>query len=93
VRSQDGTSTRYIFNTYFFRGSRYWMYENRFNRTRYGDPLYVAREWTGLPDYVDAYVQIITSPNNAATGSRTPDYFIDTYFFSGGSCAGLFIAI
>ncbi|MBN3283716.1 MMP21 protein, partial [Polyodon spathula] len=28
----------YRFNTYFFRISWYWMYENRNNRTRYGDP-------------------------------------------------------
>jgi len=83
VRSSDGTSIRYIFNTYFFRGPRYWMYENRFNRTRYGDPLYVSREWTGLPTKIDAYVQIITSSGSAASGSRPPEYLIETYFFSG----------
>jgi matrix metalloproteinase-21 len=78
VRATDGSgATRYIFNTYFFRGRRYWMYENRFNRTRFGDPLYIEREWTGLPGVIDAYVQIISPAAGA--------YKIDTYFFSGDS--------
>ena len=73
---RDGsTSTRYIYNSYFFRGRRYWMYENRFNRTRFGDPLYIRDGWTGLPPTVDTYVQII-----APSGG---EYTIDTYFFSG----------
>lgn len=90
VRSPDASSSiRYIFNTYFFRASRYWMYENRFNRTRFGDPLYIAREWTGLPGSIDAYVQIIsTSTAEGTSGSSgTPEYVIDTYFFSGQSPA------
>jgi len=65
----------YFYNTYFFRGSHYWMYENRFNRTRYGDPLVIADEWSGLPADVDAFTQVITTAG--------PDYVIDTYFFKG----------
>ncbi|XP_076461306.1 matrix metalloproteinase-21-like [Babylonia areolata] len=47
-----------IYNTYFFRGDHYWMYENHANRTRYGDPLYIAREWEGLPNRVDGYLHL-----------------------------------
>lgn len=32
------------------------MYENHANRTRYGDPLYIAREWKGVPDSPDGYL-------------------------------------
>jgi len=67
----------YIYNTYFFRGAHYWMYENRFNRTRYGDPLVVAAQWPGLPaDGIDAFAQVIAITAGA-------DYRIDTYFFKG----------
>jgi len=78
VRSADSSATassHYIYNSYFFRGQRYWMYENRFNRTRFGDPLYITEGWSGLPSTIDAYMQII-----ALSGG---DYNIDTYFFSG----------
>ena len=76
VRSADGAATsHYIYNTYFFRGRRYWMYENRFNRTRFGDPLHIAEGWSGLPSTVDTYIQII-APSAA-------EYNVDTYFFSG----------
>ncbi|XP_059176612.1 matrix metallopeptidase-21-like [Physella acuta] len=57
-----------IYNTYFFRENHYWMYDNHNNRTRYGDPLFIAREWDGVPDNPDGYVQF------------TP-YF--SYFFKG----------
>lgn len=49
---------QFIYNTYFFRQNRYWMYENHANRTRYGDPLYIAREWDGVPDGIDAYIHV-----------------------------------
>jgi len=51
------------------------MYENRFNRTRFGDPLYITEGWSGLPSTVDAYIQIIAP--------SAGEYVIDTYFFSG----------
>jgi len=51
------------------------MYENRFNRTRYGDPLVIADEWNGLPADIDAFAQVITTAGS--------DYVIDTYFFKG----------
>jgi len=51
------------------------MYENRFNRTRYGDPLVIGDEWDGLPADVDAFTQVISSAG--------ADYAIDTYFFKG----------
>ncbi|XP_053701569.1 matrix metallopeptidase-21 [Synchiropus splendidus] len=47
------------FNTYFMRDSWYWLYENRSNRTRYGDPVALHIGWRGLPvDGVDAYVHV-----------------------------------
>lgn len=49
---------QFIFNTYFFRGNHYWMYENHANRTRYGDPLYITNEWGGIPDEPDGYAHI-----------------------------------
>ncbi|XP_013785656.2 matrix metalloproteinase-21-like [Limulus polyphemus] len=60
-----------IYNTYFFRSNQYWMYENRFNRTRYGDPLNIIPEWKGIPNNVDAFVHVWT---------YTQD---NTYFFKG----------
>ncbi|XP_076308178.1 matrix metalloproteinase-21-like [Tachypleus tridentatus] len=60
-----------IYNTFFFRNDHYWMYENRFNRTRYGDPRYIKPEWKGLPKDIDGYVHIWT---------YTQD---DAYFFKG----------
>jgi len=51
------------------------MYENRFNRTRYGDPRVIADEWQGLPANMDAFAQVIRTAGQ--------DYVIDTYFFKG----------
>ncbi|XP_028655604.1 matrix metalloproteinase-21-like [Erpetoichthys calabaricus] len=60
------------FNTYFFRKSWYWMYENRNNRTRYGDPHRVSSGWRGIPsEGIDAFVHVWT-------------HYEDTkYFFKG----------
>uniref|UniRef100_A0A087XXP4 Matrix metallopeptidase 21 n=1 Tax=Poecilia formosa TaxID=48698 RepID=A0A087XXP4_POEFO len=47
------------FNTYFMRDGWYWLYENRNNRTRYGDPVALQIGWHGIPsDGVDAYVHV-----------------------------------
>uniref|UniRef100_A0A2K6KI37 Matrix metalloproteinase-21 n=1 Tax=Rhinopithecus bieti TaxID=61621 RepID=A0A2K6KI37_RHIBE len=49
------------FSTYFFRNSWYWLYENRNNRTRYGDPIEILAGWHGIPTYnIDAFVHIWT---------------------------------
>ncbi|XP_040294188.1 matrix metalloproteinase-21 [Bufo bufo] len=49
------------YNTYFFRNSWYWMYENRNNRTRYGDPIAISSGWQGIPaENIDAYVHVWT---------------------------------
>lgn len=53
-RYEDGEN---IYNTYFFRDDKFWMYENKFNRPRYGDPLSI-KKWPGLPDNIDAYVHV-----------------------------------
>ncbi|XP_071763922.2 matrix metallopeptidase-21 [Centroberyx gerrardi] len=47
------------FNTYFLRDGWYWLYENRNNRTRFGDPVAVQIGWRGIPmNGVDAYVHV-----------------------------------
>nr|XP_020034945.1 matrix metalloproteinase-21 [Castor canadensis] len=52
---------RVRFSTYFFRKSWYWLYENRNNRTRYGDPLQILTGWRGIPTQnLDAFVHIWT---------------------------------
>nr|XP_019597748.1 PREDICTED: matrix metalloproteinase-21 [Rhinolophus sinicus] len=49
------------FSTYFFRNSWYWLYENRNNRTRYGDPVHILAGWHGVPARsLDAFVHIWT---------------------------------
>ncbi|KAM8973559.1 matrix metalloproteinase-21-like [Pelodytes ibericus] len=51
----------YRFNTYFFKTGWYWMYENKGNRTRFGDPRPIKAGWRGLPEKdIDAYVHVWT---------------------------------
>ncbi|XP_068113916.1 matrix metalloproteinase-21 [Hyperolius riggenbachi] len=60
------------YNTYFFRNGWYWMYENRNNRTRYGDPVAIPTGWQGLPaQNIDAFVHVWTWTRD------------DCYFFKG----------
>ncbi|XP_044194138.1 matrix metallopeptidase-21 [Thunnus albacares] len=60
------------FNTYFIRDSWYWLYENRNNRTRFGDPVALQIGWRGIPvDGVDAHVHVWSRKRNAV------------YFFKG----------
>ncbi|XP_028332466.1 matrix metallopeptidase-21 isoform X2 [Gouania willdenowi] len=55
------------FNTYFMRDSWYWLYENRNNRTRYGDPVSLQAGWQGIPqDGVDAFVHVWSRNKDAA---------------------------
>ncbi|XP_069833155.1 matrix metalloproteinase-21-like [Dendropsophus ebraccatus] len=50
-----------VFQTYFFRKSWYWMYENRSKRTRYRDPRVLSNGWRGIPDSdIDAFLHIWT---------------------------------
>nr|XP_004659252.2 matrix metalloproteinase-21 [Jaculus jaculus] len=52
---------RVRFSTYFFRHGWYWLYENRNNRTRYGDPLPLLTGWRGIPTQsIDAFVHVWT---------------------------------
>ncbi|XP_078420983.1 matrix metalloproteinase-21-like [Cetorhinus maximus] len=54
------------FNTYFFRNELYWLYENRNNRTRYGDPITISVGWQGIPrSGIDAFVHIWTWTRDA----------------------------
>lgn len=60
------------FNTYFMRDGWYWLYENRNNRTRFGDPVALQIGWHGIPtDGIDACVHV---------WSRRSD---TVYFFKG----------
>ncbi|XP_077733134.1 matrix metalloproteinase-21 [Canis aureus] len=59
-RNQHG-AVRMRFSTYFFRNSWYWLYENRNNRTRYGDPIQILSGWHGIPtQHIDAFVHLWT---------------------------------
>ncbi|XP_062901227.1 matrix metalloproteinase-21-like [Mobula hypostoma] len=63
VRREENTfgEVTYRFNTYFMRRNWYWMYENRFNRTRYGDPIPLVVGWRGLPAAnIDGFAHIWT---------------------------------
>ncbi|XP_062913398.1 matrix metalloproteinase-21-like [Mobula hypostoma] len=74
VRRERGPDGKLVvaFNTYFFRDSWYWMYENRNNRTRYGDPLPICTGWHGIPRAgIDAFVHVCTWSKDAS------------YFFKG----------
>ncbi|XP_029313081.1 LOW QUALITY PROTEIN: matrix metallopeptidase-21 [Cottoperca gobio] len=60
------------FNTYFMRDDSYWLYDNRNNRTRYGDPVALQTGWRGIPmDGVDAHVHVWSRKRDAV------------YFFKG----------
>ncbi|XP_029451624.1 matrix metalloproteinase-21-like [Rhinatrema bivittatum] len=60
VRKESGGTVPH-FNTYFFRSSWYWRYENRNNRTRYGDPTQLSIGWHGIPESdIDAFVHVWT---------------------------------
>lgn len=70
------------FNTYFMRDSWYWLYENRNNRTRYGDPVTMQTGWHGLPvGGVDAHVHV---------WSRKKDI---VYFFKGNPTSMCFFLL
>ncbi|KAM3592472.1 uncharacterized protein V6R79_019538 [Siganus canaliculatus] len=54
------------FNTYFMRDGWYWLYENRNNRTRYGDPVALQIGWRGIPmNGVDAFVHVWSRKRDA----------------------------
>lgn len=74
-------SYSYYYNSYFYRDSYYWMYENRYDRPRYGDPLYIPTEWRGIPVFIDAATQILFNLNPSARDN--PNYEIRTLFFKG----------
>lgn len=70
------------FSTYFFRSSWYWLYENRNNRTRYGDPIQILTGWRGIPaQNIDAFVHIWTWRRD------------ERYFFKGKGSSGWFYAL
>lgn len=73
-RSPNGRAS-VRFSTYFFRRSWYWLYENRNNRTRYGDPLPISLGWHGIPARdLDAFVHIWGVGRD------------ERYFFKGEAC-------
>lgn len=76
-RNQYG-EVRVRFNTYFFRNSWYWLYENRNNRTRYGDPLQILTGWRGIPmQRIDAFVHVWSWGKD------------ERYFFKGNNASGV----
>ena len=66
-----GTKKKY--SSVFFRGDTMWVYENTNGRVKYGDPRAISDMWTGVPNDLDAALQILPR-------SSTQD---DLYFFKG----------
>ncbi|XP_045132471.1 matrix metalloproteinase-21-like [Portunus trituberculatus] len=69
----DGSLT---YNTFFFRGTHFWMYENRYNRTRFGDPLDIRPEWGGIPDYIDGYAHVWTHTQDIHLIFKGDQYYV-----------------
>ncbi|XP_071792961.1 uncharacterized protein [Asterias amurensis] len=66
-----GTKKKY--SSVFFRGDTMWVYENTNGRVKYGDPRAISDMWTGVPNDLDAALQIL--PRSSTTD--------DLYFFKG----------
>lgn len=59
VYTKPGTRNFRVYNTYFFRTDHFWLYQNGNHRPRFGDPLKIVQrlgEWSGLPEYLDAFL-------------------------------------
>ena len=70
--------------TYFFRDQSYWLYENRHQRPRYGDPNFINKKWKGLPQKVDGMTQIMIEHAGLCTGkTQTTQFESRTIFFKG----------
>ncbi|KAK8743861.1 hypothetical protein OTU49_001301, partial [Cherax quadricarinatus] len=69
----DGSLT---YNTYFFRKDHFWMYENKYNRTRFGDPLYIQPEWQGLPNNLDGYAHVWTRTKDTHLFFQGANYYL-----------------
>ncbi|CAK8685597.1 unnamed protein product [Clavelina lepadiformis] len=75
-------ATHWKYNTYFFRKGWYWLYENRTQRPRYGDPKIIVDYWRGVMSHpidlhqkIDGIVHI-----RGRSSPRGP-----TFFFKGDS--------
>ncbi|MBN3306008.1 MMP21 protein, partial [Amia calva] len=75
TKNETGGVT-YNFNTYFIRQSWYWMYENRRNRPRTGDPRPLIVGWHGIPSNgIDGYVQIWTREKDTVLFFKGTQYW------------------
>ncbi|XP_075703311.1 matrix metalloproteinase-21-like [Rhinoderma darwinii] len=76
VHQDRGSHGNWVFQTYFFRKSWYWMYENRSNRTRYRDPRVLSNGWRGIPDSdIDAFLHIWTRSKDLTLFFRGTQYW------------------
>ncbi|XP_066944366.1 matrix metalloproteinase-21-like isoform X1 [Macrobrachium rosenbergii] len=64
------------YNTYFFRDDHVWMYENRYNRTRFGDPQYIENDWHGVPNSIDAYTHVWTATRDVHLFFKGEFYYV-----------------
>ena len=73
----------YRFNSYFFKGDTFWLYENIAGRPRYGDPKLISMHWTGLGNDLDGATQIFPKRRIEYRGRLIDVYDIVTMFFKG----------
>ena len=71
------TRTGRQFNTYIFRNSNNWKYENLNQRPDENYPRSISTDWSELPEYLDAYAHYWEY--NEATR-----VYSDVYFFFKG---------
>lgn len=75
IWESETNQIKYGYRTFFVRNNIFWVYENRNNRARYGDPSPIATQWAGLPSNLKGLIQY-----EEDSGSSSVIY---TYFFSG----------
>lgn len=74
-----------VFNTFFFRGSNLWRYENNDARTRYGDPRRIVNNWNGIPTHLDTFMHFFESVGQA------PAQIAEHHFFFKGEMGYIWI--
>ena len=84
---------RWQYYSFFFRDRQYWLYLNGKSRPRYGDPKLISVLWRGIPNKIDAVVQILRTIICDNFNPPKEQNLIETLFFKGNFFQGLFLVI